>query len=115
MRHLRRFNLLVLFSFIWLGLMRNPAAAAGSSLRCGQRLVGEGQTTSDVYDRCGEPTERSAETDFVTVHLQRGVDVTRPVLVERWVYDLGPKRFVRYLTFVDGTLVDVGEGSYGWR
>ncbi len=91
------------------------SAANADSFRCGSRLVYDGQATAEVYERCGEPTARAAETQFVTVHLQGGVDVTRPVYVERWLYDRGPKRFVRFLTFVDDTLVTIDEGSYGYR
>jgi Protein of unknown function (DUF2845) len=91
----------------------SPALGA-SSWQCGSRLVGPGQSTSDVYALCGEPTDRVASTEFVTFHARRGLEVTRAVFVERWRYDLGPRRFVRYLTFRDGRLVDIGEGGYGF-
>jgi len=96
-------------------VLLSPAypALAASSLRCGARLVGEGQTIDDVYDRCGEPTERTVSTEFVTVRVSCDVSVTRAVPVENWTYDRGPKQFVRYLTFRDGTLVAIDEGSYG--
>ena len=83
------------------------------SWRCGARIVGEGQTTRDVYDLCGEPTDRAFTTDFVTIRIDRDVAVTRPVTFERWLYDRGPNQFVRYLTFRDGVLVAIDEGSYG--
>jgi hypothetical protein len=88
-------------------------AFGGGSWRCGSRLVGAGQSIEDVYDLCGEPTDRVASTEFVTIHLRCGVDVTRAMLVENWLYNRGPKQFVRYLTFRDGTLVGIEEGSYG--
>jgi hypothetical protein len=91
-----------------------PALAlAAGSWRCGSRLVGAGDAIENVYDLCGDPTERVASTAFVTVHVRCGVDVTRPVEIERWTYDRGPKQFVRSLMFVDGTLVQIDEGSYG--
>ena len=34
--------------------------------------------------------------------------------VERWVYDRGTRRLVRYLTFRDGRLVAIDEGGYGY-
>ena len=83
------------------------------SWRCGARIVGEGLTTGDVYERCGGPTDRAVTTDFVTVRVARDVAVTRAVVIERWVYDRGPRQFVRYLTFEDGVLVAIDEGSYG--
>ena len=83
------------------------------SWRCGPRIVGEGRTTWDVSEWCGEPTERAVATDFVTVRVSRDVAVTRAVAVESWVYVRGPREFVRYLTFRDGVLVAIDEGSYG--
>jgi hypothetical protein len=89
-----------------------PARAA-SSWHCGSRLVGEGQSIADVYDLCGEPTVRTAMTEFVTVRVTSRVAVTRAVPVEQWTYNLGPTQFVRYLTFRAGTLVEIEEGAYG--
>jgi hypothetical protein len=86
---------------------------AAGSWRCGARIVGPGQTTADVYERCGEPTERGVSTEFVTVRVARDVAVTRPVTFERWIYDRGPNQFVRFLTFRDDVLVAIDEGSYG--
>jgi len=101
----------LLVGLVLLGHIR-PALAA-SSLRCGARLVGEGQTIDDVYARCGEPTERTVSTAFVTVRVSCDVSVTRAVPVENWTYNLGPKQFVRLLTFRDGRLIAIDEGSYG--
>jgi hypothetical protein len=96
-------------------VLLSPAypALAASSWRCGSRLVGEGETIDDVYERCGEPTDRTVSMEFVTVRVSCDVSVTRAVPVENWTYDRGPKQFVRYLTFRDGTLVAIDEGSYG--
>jgi len=90
----------------------SPALGAGS-WRCGARLVGTGQSPSDVYARCGEPTDRAIATEFVTVRLRSGIEITRAVLVERWTYDRGPRQLVRYLTFHDGRLAHIDEGGYG--
>jgi hypothetical protein len=96
--------------------LARPASAfplAVSSWRCGPRVVGIGHTTGDVYARCGEPAEIRATTDLVTVRVSRDVAVTRAVPIEVWIYDRGPHQFVRYLTFRDGVLVAIDEGSYG--
>ena len=68
----------------------------------------------DVYDLCGEPTERTASTEYVTVRLSCDVAVTRAVILEQWIYNRGPKQFVRFLTFRDGILVEIDEGTYGY-
>lgn len=92
---------------------RVAPALAASSWYCGSRLVGEGQSIVEVYDLCGEPTARTAMTEFVTVRVSPRVAVTRAIPVEQWTYNPGPTQFVRYLTFREGTLVEIEEGGYG--
>lgn len=87
---------------------------AGSSLRCGNRLVSDGDAMDEVHRRCGQPTFRSVSTEYVSFDTGAGVAVTRAVAVETWTYNRGPREFVRYLTFRDGRLVHVTEGDYGY-
>ncbi len=89
-------------------------AHAESSWHCGTRLVGTGLTLDDVYARCGAPIDRTFSVEYVTVRVAYDVAVTRPVAVEQWLYNPGPNQFLRYLTFRDGTLVAIDEGSYGY-
>jgi hypothetical protein len=35
------------------------------------------------------------------------------VVVDEWIYDFGPRRFLQYLTFEGGQLVAVRSGPYG--
>lgn len=88
--------------------------AAAGSLRCGARIVDPGQTIDEVYALCGEPSARAAATEFVTVRVSRDIAVTRPVTIDAWFYNRGPKQFVRWLTFRDGLLVAIEEGAYGY-
>jgi len=88
--------------------------AAGSNLRCGNRLVSDGDRMDEVHRLCGEPTFRTTSTEYVSFETGAGVVVTRAVAVETWTYNRGPRAFVRYLTFRDGRLVHVAEGSYGY-
>ena len=97
-------------------LTSGPAAGfplAVGTWRCGARVVGVGRTMGDVYAICGEPTERTATTELVTVRVSYDVTVTRAVAIETWIYDRGPHQFVRALTFRDDVLVAIDEGSYG--
>jgi hypothetical protein len=75
--------------------------------------VGRGNVIEEVYALCGEPMGRTTSTEFITVKVSCDVTVTRAVQVEEWVYNRGPKQFMRYLTFRDGTLVEIDEGGYG--
>ncbi len=34
--------------------------------------------------------------------------------IEVWTYNLGRTQFIRYLTFRNGTLVDIKTGGYGY-
>lgn len=90
-----------------------PAHAAGG-LRCGNRLVHEGDRIDEVFRRCGEPTFRSFSIEAISVETAPGIFVTRQVQVETWTVNRGPREFIRYLTFRDGRLVRVDEGDYGY-
>jgi hypothetical protein len=92
---------------------RAEAQAAGG-LRCGHRLVHEGDRIDEVFRRCGEPTFRTFSIESVSVETAPGLFVTRQVQVETWTVNRGPREFVRYLTFRDGRLIRVDEGDYGY-
>ena len=107
-------------------LMLGAGDAAAEGMRCGTRLVSKGDSTYEVRSRCGEPREATrrvetrSERRRVRVPCGRGEarcdrvqEVTVDVVIDEWVYDLGPQTFVRYLTFVDGKLFRVNTGSYG--
>jgi hypothetical protein len=85
------------------------AAAPG----CGDRIISTGDTKADVLIKCGEPfnkTSRQEEfKDRVDGISGRSVFVT----VEEWTYNFGPQRFLRIITFRNGTVVDIRTGGYG--
>jgi hypothetical protein len=41
------------------------------------------------------------------------IEETVTVNVEEWIYDFGPQRFIQYLTFESGKLINVRSGNYG--
>jgi hypothetical protein len=59
---------------------------AANSWRYGSRLVGNGSGIEEVYALCGEPTDQTTATEFVTAKVCCDVAVTRAV-VDR--YSLG--------------------------
>ncbi len=108
-----------------------PASAAAETFRCDSRIVAEGDRIFDVLRACGEPTYRSVRyekrvkrdlyRDLFPRREQRESEKYREPLfveevveVEEWVYNLGPTRFIRYLTFENGILVTIGTGDYGY-
>jgi hypothetical protein len=87
-----------------------PATArADSGFRCNSgRLVTVEDRMYEVLDRCGNP-------DLVGHRVaarQVGDDYVEVVLDE-WIYDLGPARFVRTVIFENGRVIDVESGNYG--
>ncbi len=103
-----------------------PVAADGMS--CGNRLVSKGDSLYQVRSVCGEPddarrrVETRTERRRVRVPCKSGaarcegtVEHTTDVIVDEWTYDFGRRRFIRYLTFVDGRLAAVNTGGYGSR
>ena len=93
-----------------------PPARAEGGLRCGSRVVVNGETEDDVAGKCGDPdavrtwTEVKTERVWVNGHeVERSV----PIEYEEWKYDFGRDRLLRYLTFVQGRLRDLRTGEYG--
>lgn len=113
----------------WISLLvlvlASPFALGGTAhaLRCGTRLVVRGDPSVYVRSICGEPasvtTREVSRTRSVAGRFTPGAviadSVTVTVLVETWVYDFGPRRFMEELTFEDGTLVTSRPLGYGTR
>jgi hypothetical protein len=99
-------------------------ATAGSvhaeALRCGTKLVTEGDTRSEVSNKCGDPTE----VDHSSILVQPTVWIHgRPVVVgngmievpvEVWLYNLGPQKLMRRVHFQDGKVVSIETLGYGF-
>lgn len=103
-------------------------SAQADSLRCGQRLVSRGDSLYQVRSTCGEPNDARRHSEFRTIRrfvpgVCRNTHQKRPcghfeeytveVVIDQWTYDFGRRRFVQYLTFEQGQLVQVVSGSYG--
>lgn len=97
--------------------MPEPAWA----LRCGSRLVVQGDTAGEVKARCGAPAEvthnRVLRPPVIWLN-GRPVRIAREALevpVEVWIYNLGPNQFMRRLRFEDGRVVQIDTLGYGYR
>jgi len=96
-----------------------PRPERVSMARCDpQRSFHLGDSAYEVLSRCGEPASR----EFKQVERQisaAGVEgiVHGPAAVidiETWTYNFGARTFQRRLKFVDGWLVDIATGTYGY-
>ena len=86
------------------------ASAPAHAMRCGVSLVAQGQWTYEVLEQCGEPIEQHVKTIFLGTNDRHGVAglaAATSIVVEYWVYDLGPHRLRRLLRFEDGQLVRI--------
>ena len=109
-----------------LGLLLAPRAAtvhAEVGMRCGSRLVGEGDSTYRVRQLCGAPVSATRRLEYRTIRVPiarhpsgHGFtygERTIEVVIDEWIYDFGPQKFVRRLTFEQDRLVYTVTDGYG--
>lgn len=101
--------------------------AAADALRCGRKLVSDGDTLYEVRSRCGEPDNQIQRVEVRSVRqwiqgpcvapgrcgqlVERTIEVT----IDEWIYDFGPHQFINYLTFEQGRLIRIDSGARGTK
>jgi hypothetical protein len=101
-------------------------ASGGGGFYCETHIIEPGVDAYRVRAWCGPPAmmqprlEVRRQLQAVRVPCARGycdsfVEREISVAVDEWVYDFGPTRFVRFLTFEQGTLIRVRSGPYGTK
>ena len=123
-------NLTRILCFVALLIVVEPAFA----LRCGNKLVSEGDPKAKILKYCGDPTavqyrtiyrsgyprtlslqsarlsSRQSGDEELLIHRHSVVEV----LVEEWTYNFGPRRFMRVVRFENGLVAKVTELGYGY-
>jgi len=105
-------------------LMANTPAGADSSLRCGNAIVSLGATSQQVLDTCGRPDLRESWETAHNQYVRQFYDyekerwilpklIVGPIQMERWTYDFGSHKFIRYLQFLNGELIKIETGDKG--
>lgn len=125
----RRVSQLLLSSWVLVALfVARPVHADG--MRCGGKLVSNGDTMLEVKNLCGAPHQAIQRVEMRTV--RRWVDApctggpggvrcgymeeqSVPVVLDEWTYDFGEHVLVRHLTFEAGRLIHLATGGYGSR
>jgi hypothetical protein len=72
-----------------------------------------GVTSAEVAAQCGEPDVKERHYETITQPItggRRHISVS----VDEWTFNLGPTRFIRTLTFRNGTLVEISTGEKGF-
>jgi len=99
-----------------LTLFCSIAPAAADGMRCGSRLVSDGDSMYLVQARCGAPDDANNWVEYRTERIKVGsvwVERTVEVKYERWTYDFGTDRLIRFVVFENGRLIKIDTGPYG--
>ena len=95
-----------------------PAAAHADGMRCGSRLISEGDPIEKVLEYCGEPTE--TKRTWITRQPRfeyGGQEVPFPgsedVPVDLWTYDFGASKLIRRIRFVAGKVDSIETLEHG--
>ena len=97
------------------GMLAAPEALA---LRCGTRIIQEGDHVSKLKRYCGEP--HTVETRWAQRTFVANVEdvvfpgVVAEVRIEDWTYNFGPRRLMRMITLEDGFVVHIKQLGYGF-
>ena len=104
---------------VWIlsGLLIASGASA-DSVRCGSKLITEGDPIEKVREYCGEPTE--TKRTWITRQPRfeyGGQEIPFPgeedVPVDIWIYDFGPNKLVRQIRFVAGKVDSIETREHG--
>ena len=101
-------------------LMLLTTAAEADAMRCGNKLIRDGDTRSAVRELCGEPADVQTRTILRKSYIDRfgrrvylGEEIEIPV--EVWTYNFGPYKLQRRVRFVDGLVEEIETLGYGYR
>jgi hypothetical protein len=97
------------------------APLRADALRCGSKLIAEGDARAAVAARCGPPEDVSRRTRLAPAVIWRhghpyhvGAGPVE-VVIEEWTYNFGPHRLMRRVRFEDGIVVRIDTLGYGHR
>ena len=110
--------------------------ARATSLRCGLRLITEGDFKAKVLAECGEPDHVEVweeervykfrhhpsyygiydDYEYVRPDYEYGrpYRIKKLVIIEEWTYNHGRGRFMDHLRLENGIVVDIISGDYGY-
>jgi hypothetical protein len=102
---------------------------AAETMRCGSRLISEGDPREKVLNECGQPSNVEAWDEEQYDYFDRppsprlykeferygsSYRVRSFVRVELWTYNHGPSRFMDYVRLENGRVRKIYSGGYGY-
>jgi hypothetical protein len=102
-----------IISLFLLAVLLIGGISFADTMKCGTKLVSDGDSKAKVLLRCGEPFSREfAGEKTVRSRTYGGYGIkSETVPIERWTYILGQRQFMRILTFEADTLVKIELGD----
>jgi len=95
-----------------------PAGAPADTLRCGSKLISEGDSIEKVIQYCGEPVERKRTWITRQPRFEYGgqeipFEGSEDVPVDLWTYDFGANKLMRRIRFVAGKVESIETLEHG--
>jgi len=108
---------MILGIFLLAIVLAASGPAAADSMRCGSKLMTDGDPQDKVEAYCGQPAsiERHEILRGYGYHNNIPIHSSYEVSVELWTYNFGPNKLMYRLRFEDGLLVDVDTLSHGYN
>lgn len=122
------------YRFHWIGvslLLALIVTSPAHAFRCGNKIVIENMHEQQVLKACGEPTairhlgytvrafripnRRLLSPGVSAIRYSGDHYYTEEVVVTEYVYNFGPRKFMRRLVFQGGILVSIEKIGYGYR
>ena len=95
--------------------------ASADNMRCGNRLLGNGDPRAKVRQLCGEPADIQTQSILRRPTFNFGGRILAygdgyvEVPVEIWTYNFGPYKLMRQVRFVDGIVEEIETLGYGYH
>ena len=95
-----------------------PSIANADSMRCGSKLISDGDTQDEVLQYCGEPAERKRtwivrQPRFEVGGQEYSFKGQEDVPVDLWTYDFGPNKLMRRVRMVAGKVESIETLEHG--
>jgi hypothetical protein len=94
------------------------SGASADSVRCGSKVITEGDPIEKVSEYCGEPTETQRTWMTRQPRFEYGgqeipFEGSEDVPVDLWTYDFGPNKLVRRIRFIAGKVDSIETREHG--
>ena len=94
------------------------SGTSADSVRCGSKVISEGDPMERVRQYCGEPTETKRTWMTRKPRFEYGgqeipFEGSEDVPVDLWTYDFGPHKLVRHIRFVASKVDSIETREHG--